>query len=135
MGQKGLGGAAYQDALESAAIGLNISRKSRQLLYSSDRLSHLAGNGLAVMIERTTGYDSLFSDDEMVFFSSFDDIVAAIDRLVKDPARRMAIATAGRSRYHEFFNEQLGSDLSARRRLRSAWSHAAWPWPTLYEGA
>ena len=134
MGQKGLGGSAYQDALESAAIGLNISRKSHQLLYSSDRLAHLAGNGLAVMIERTTGYDSLFSDDEMVFFSSFDDIVVAIDRLAKDPARRMAVATAGRARYHELFNEQR----VAAYLLDMAFDRldpAAWPWPTLYEGA
>jgi hypothetical protein len=134
MGEKGLGGAAYQEAVESAAIGLNISRRSGQLLYSSDRLAHLAGNGLAVMIERTTGYDQLFCDDEMVFFSSFDDIVAAIDRLTRDPARRMAVAAAGRARYHEFFNERrvAGYVLDmAFDRL----DPAAYPWPTLFAPA
>lgn len=131
LGHKGLGGAAYQDAIESAAIGLNISRKSDQYLYSSDRLAHLAGNGLAVMIERSTGYDSLFSDDEMVFFSSFDEIVSAIDRLTRDKARRMAIAAAGRARYHDLFNEQR----VAAYLLEVAFDRldpAAYPWPTLY---
>jgi hypothetical protein len=131
MGHRGLGGAAYQQALESAAIGLNISRRSDQFLYSSDRLAHLAGNGLAVMIERSTGYDQLFSDDEIVFFSTFDEVVAAIDRLSKDPARRMAIAAAGRARYHELFNERRVAayvlDVALDRLEPSAY-----PWPTLY---
>jgi hypothetical protein len=131
LGHAGLGGAAYQQALESAAIGLNISRRADQWLYSSDRLAHLAGNGLAVMIERSTGYDRLFSDDEMVFFSSFDEVVAAIDRLVGDPARRMAVAAAGRARYHDLFNErriaQYVLDVALDRL-----DAAAYPWPTLY---
>jgi hypothetical protein len=130
MGEKGLGGAAYQDALESAAIGLNISRRADQFLYSSDRLAHLAGNGLAVMIERSTGYDQLFSDDEMVFFSSFDEVVAAIDHLAKDPARRTAVAAAGRARYHDLFNErriaQYVLDVALDR-----FDPAACPWPSL----
>jgi len=134
MGNKGLGGAAYQDALESAAIGLNISRRADQFLYSSDRLAHLVGNGLAVMIERSTGYDQLFSDDEMVFFSSFGEVVAAIDRLAKDPARRMAVAAAGRARYHELFNErriaQYVLDVALDR-----FDPAACPWPSLYAPA
>ncbi|HEX4196074.1 MAG TPA: glycosyltransferase [Caulobacteraceae bacterium] len=131
LGHAGLGGAAYQQALESAAIGLNISRRADQLLYSSDRLAHLAGNGLAVMIERSTGYDRLFSDDEMIFFSSFDEVVAAIDRLVRDPAHRMAVAAAGRARYHALFNErriaQYALDVALDRL-----DAAAYPWPTLH---
>jgi hypothetical protein len=134
MGHKGLGGAAYQDALESAAIGLNISRRADQLLYSSDRLAHLAGNGLAVMIERSTGYDSLFSDDEMVFFSSFDEVVAAIDRLTRDPARRMTVAAAGRARYHDLFNERRVAQYMLDVAL-DRFDPAACPWPSLYAPA
>ncbi|HLK26891.1 MAG TPA: glycosyltransferase [Caulobacteraceae bacterium] len=132
MGQPILGGAAYQRAIESAALGLNVSRRTGQLLYSSDRLAHLAGNGLAVLIERSSGYDRLFSDDEMAFFSTFDDLVGLIDRLSKDPSRRMAIAAAGRTRYHALFNERRVAAYLldvAFNRLDS--SH---PWPTLYEG-
>jgi hypothetical protein len=131
MGQPLLGGAAYQDAIESAAIGLNISRRTRQLLYSSDRIAHLAGNGLAVVIERATGYDRLFSDDEMGFFSSFDELVALIDRLAGDPQRRMAVAAAGRAKYHALFNEQRVAAYVldvALGRLQPE----AWPWPTLF---
>jgi len=130
-GQPTLGGAAYQAALESAAMGLNVSRKAGERLYSSDRLAHLAGNGLLVLIERASGYDSLFSDEEMGFFSTFDDLVALIDRLANDPARRMAVAAAGRARYRELFNEQR----VAAYLFDAAFDRvdpAAYPWPTLY---
>ncbi|HXQ47685.1 MAG TPA: glycosyltransferase [Caulobacteraceae bacterium] len=134
MGQPTLGGAAYQRAIESAALGLNVSRRSGQFLYSSDRLAHLAGNGLAVLIERSSGYDHLFTDDEMAFFSTFDELVELIGQLVKDPVRRMAIAAAGRARYHELFNERRVAayllDVALDRLDPSAY-----PWPTVYPAA
>ena len=120
--------------LNALADTLNISRRSDQLLYSSDRLAHLAGNGLAVMIERSTGYDQLFSDDEMAFFSSFDEMVAAIDRLARDPAHRMAVAAAGRARYHDLFNERRVAQYALEVALDRL-DPAAYPWPTLHPPA
>ncbi len=133
-GQPNLGGADYQRAIESAAIGLNVSRRTGQLLYSSDRIAHIAGNGLAVLIERSSGYDRLFTDEEMAFFSTFDELVAQIDRLMHDGGRRMAVAAAGRARYHALFNEQQVAAYlldAAMDRL----DPAAYPWPTLYQPA
>ena len=130
-GQPTLGGAAYQAALEGSAAGLNLSRKSGQLLYSSDRLAHLAGNGLAVLIDRATGYDRLFSDQQMAFYSSFDELAAQAQRLAADPARRMTIAAAGRARYHDLFNEQRVAAYVLEVALGRLDPHA-WPWPTLY---
>jgi hypothetical protein len=100
-------GHAYQAALAQSAIGLNVSRRNDVLLYSSDRLAQLAGNGLAVLIDRATGYDRLFGPHEMAFFSSFDALATQASRLVADPAARCALAAAGRDRYHALFNETL----------------------------
>jgi hypothetical protein len=100
-------GHAYQAALAQSAIGLNVSRRNDAPLYSSDRLAQLAGNGLAVLIDRATGYDRLFAAHEMAFFASFDELAAHIRRLVADPAARCALAAAGRARYHALFNETL----------------------------
>jgi Glycosyl transferases group 1 len=105
MGQPHITGAPFQQALESAALGLNISRRADHFLYSSDRLPQLMGNGMVALIERATGYDTLFSDAEMAFFSSFDELVDLIERFTADPAHRMAVAAAGRARYHALFNE------------------------------
>ena len=100
-------GHAYQAALAQSAIGLNASRRNDVPLYSSDRLAQLAGNGLAVLIDRATGYDRLFGSHEMAFFASFDELAAQTRRLVADPAARCALAAAGRARYHALFNETL----------------------------
>ncbi len=107
MGQPPLNGARYQQALESAAIGLNISRRVSGLLYSSDRLAQMIGNGQAVAIERATGYDRLFDDGQMVFFDSIEGLAAQLRDLIHDPARRQAIAASGRARYFDLFNEQV----------------------------
>ncbi len=106
LGQPHFIGAGYQAALESAVLGLNVSRRPDHYLYSSDRLAQLAGNGLVVLMERATGYGDIFSDDEMGFFTSLDELVALIARLVADPARRRAVAGAGRARYHALFSER-----------------------------
>ncbi|MBC7636751.1 MAG: glycosyltransferase family 1 protein [Acetobacteraceae bacterium] len=111
-GRPHLTGAAYQSALETAAIGLNISRRPDSYLYSSDRIAQMIGNGQVVMMERATGYGDIFGDDEMVFFTTLDELVDQASRLAADPARRRAIATAGRARYHALFNEQaVAADL------------------------
>lgn len=104
-GQPNLAGAPYQAALESCATGLNLSRRQDALLYSSDRIAHMAGNGLAVLIDRATGYDRLFTAGQMGFFASMEELAALLRRLIADPAARQAMAQAGRARYHALFNE------------------------------
>ncbi|NHN89035.1 glycosyltransferase family protein [Acetobacter conturbans] len=105
-GRPHLHGARYQDVLESCAIGLNMSRRADYYLYTSDRIAHLAGNGCVVAIERATGYTDYFSEDEMLFFSSLDELIEKLGRFSAEPATRMRVATAGRARYIARFNEQ-----------------------------
>ena len=106
LGNPRVQGAAYQTALESAGIGLNVSRRADHYLYSSDRVAQMAGNGMVVLMERQTGYGDYFSDDEMAFFDSVNELVTQISVLIADPRRRMAIGAAGRARYHALFNER-----------------------------
>jgi hypothetical protein len=101
-----IAGAKYQLALESAAIGLNVSKRNDIFLYSSDRLAQLAGNGLAVLIDRATGYESLLAEGEFVYFSTFDELAEKTAKLAGDPAYRRRVATAGRARYEALFNER-----------------------------
>ena len=101
-----LAGAKYQRALESAAIGLNVSKRNDIFLYSSDRLAQLAGNGLAVEIDRATGYEGLIAEDEFVYFSTLDELIDKLERLAADSPYRRRVAAAGRARYHDLFNER-----------------------------
>ncbi len=101
-----IAGASYQTALEEAAMGLNISRRNDVPLYSSDRLAQMIGNGLLVFVDRASGYDRLFGDDAMAFFSSIDEMIKKIGQYAASPAERRAVAAAGRRQYIEMFNER-----------------------------
>lgn len=130
-GEPNLRGGKYQRALESAAIGLNLSKWNDVYLYSSDRLAQLAGNGLAVLIERATGYEDLFPEGEFVYFSTIDELVEKIRRLASDQAYRRSVGAAGRSHYHDLFNEQA----VARYLVDVAFDRldpSAYAWPTLH---
>ena len=133
-GASNIAGAEYQKGLESAAMGLNLSRRNDFVLYSSDRIAQMAGNGMAILIDRATGYNQLFSEDEFAFFSTIDELVDQIGRMVRDPAGRQARASAGRSRYHALFNEQIVARYVvdvALGKLRES----DYPWPTLFSHA
>jgi hypothetical protein len=90
----------------------------------------MAGNGQAILIDRATGYDRLFTAEQMAFFTSLDELIAHLRRMIDDPAWRQALAAAGRARYHALFNEIC----LARYVVDVAFdSHdaKAYEWPTL----
>lgn len=97
-------GPAYDDALGQCKIGLNISRRNDIYLYSSDRLAQMIGNGLAVCIDRASGYGDVFSEEEMIFYSTEDELFEKLARLKKDDAVRKRIAEQGWKRYTELYN-------------------------------
>jgi hypothetical protein len=122
----------YQMALEQCAMGLNASRRTDVQLYSSDRLAQMIGNGLLILMDRAAGYDRLFEPHEMAFYATFDELVAMARRMAAEPAERMAMAAAGRARYHTLFNETL----VARYVIDVAFGtlhQGAYEWPTLWK--
>lgn len=97
-------GPDYEQALCNSGIGLNISRRNDIYLYSSDRLAHMIGNGMTVCIDRATGYDDLFSDEEMVFYTSEEELIENLQRLCADDTKRQRIGHAGWNRYYAMFD-------------------------------
>ena len=112
-------GAKYQRALESAAIGLNVSKRNDVFLYSSDRLAQLAGNGLAVLIDRATGYESLLAEGEFVYFSSLDELLDKLARLTGDSAYRRRVAAGRPGSLRRTVQRARRRPLYRRCRLRS----------------
>ncbi len=123
-------GGALDRVLGSTGSGLNMSRRNDQYLYSSDRIAHMAGNGMAVLVDRATGYTDLFSEEEFAFFSTIDDLLAQIERLVGDRAYRQKIGRQGRARYHALFNEQLVAKY-VHDVAFGTFRPEDYPWPTL----
>lgn len=130
FGESHVTGGAYQRVLESARIGLNLSRRNDYYLYSSDRLAHMAGNGLLVFIDRATGYGELFAEDELVFYSSVDELIDKIRFFKANDAERRRIAERGAVRYHALFNERIIAEYIVAA-LFGDFDPARYPWPTL----
>ena len=129
-GRPHLIGQAYQEALGACAMGLNVSERNDLLLYSSDRLAHMAGNGQAILIDRATGYDRLFDEGTMAFFSSADDLTGQVRRMMAEPAWRQAVAAAGRARYFALFNEMVVARYVVELTF-DVLDPKAYEWPTL----
>lgn len=96
-------GPDYQDSFANCAMGLSINVVNDVYLYSSNRMSHMIGNGLATFVDRSTGYGDIFSEDELVFYSTEDELISKIAELKKDEAKRRSIAEKGYKRYYELF--------------------------------
>lgn len=122
-------GTAYQNALRNARMGLNLSRRSDNYLYSSDRMAHLTGNGLLTFVDRATRFDELYRDDEIVFYESLDDLVSRIRFYKRNDDERRRVAENGWRRSVEMFD----STRVARYLIEQAFElpfSAPYEWPT-----
>jgi Glycosyl transferases group 1 len=123
-------GPAYEEALAQTRMGLNFSHRNDLELYSSDRLSHIAGNGLVVLIDRATGYGTLFDDKMFAFYSSEPELFETIARLKRDDAARRRMAEAGWRRYHRLFSSEIIAQYMLDA-LFGVHDPSKYEWPTL----
>jgi hypothetical protein len=89
------GGHDYFDALMSARAGWSLSRRASLPLYASDRMAHMFGWGLAVLLDRAPGFDRFYTPDEAAFYGDMDELVAQVRRLRADDAAARALARRG----------------------------------------
>jgi hypothetical protein len=127
-----LAGAPYQAALGQCALGLNVSQRNDLLLYSSDRMAQMAGSGQLVLMDRATGFDRLFSDAQMGFFRTMEDLTSQIRRMLADAPMRQSHAAAGRARYHALFNETIVAGYIIGVAFNQH-DPARYEWPTLID--
>jgi hypothetical protein len=100
-------GPDYEAAILECGAAISMSRRNDAYLYSSDRLAHVVGNGVAVHIDRATGYGDLFDEDAFCFYSSEDELIENVARLAAEPVLRQSIARNGWRRYFELFNSSV----------------------------
>jgi len=91
-------GQAYIDLLSSCKMAINFSRYNDIPLYSSDRQVHLAANGCLTFAPDTPGMKSLFSEDEMVYFTDFEELRDKINYFRTHETEARKIAEAGQKR-------------------------------------
>lgn len=97
-------GDGYERLLADATMGLNISRRNDAYLYSSDRLAHMAGSGMLVFIDRATGYDGIFGEDDFAFYSSEPELFDRLRFFNEHDDLRRAMARRGWEAYRRVFD-------------------------------
>lgn len=132
--------ARYFETIARSKMGINISQiwtrgcyekaKDEDLyLYSSDRIAHYMGSGLLTFTTRDNKLEELFNEDqEIVFFGSKEELLEKIRYYSKNDSARRAIAQAGWTKYHAFFNERLVAQYILERSFGMALSHD-YQWP------
>lgn len=135
----GLWGADYMDTMARSKCGLNLSREREGPLnlagpedlyiYSSDRISHLTGNGVLTFSHVKYHLDRLYTEDEMVFFDSNDDLIDKIAHFLENEDGRRRIAKNGWEKSHRYLNERLAAQYIVDVLFGDELSHP-YIWPT-----
>ena len=97
----------YQKSCESCAMGLSLSHVNSVYLYQSDRLAHFMGNGVLTFLDSASGYRDFFTDDEIAFYATPEELYQKISYYKQNPQERMRVAKAGHDKYVRLFNEVL----------------------------
>ncbi len=97
----------FVNQLSKSKMALNLSRGKPIKYYSSDRLAQLMGNGLLTFIDEKTHYGDFFTKNELITYSSLDDLTEKMNKYKKDDNKRKQIAKNGKNKYLKYFNSTL----------------------------
>ena len=97
----------FKENLSLSKMAINLSQGNPIKFYSSDRIAQLIGNGILTFIDKKTKLEKLFKDDEVVFYSSHNDLVKKILFYKNNDIKRNDIAKRGWNKYHNKMNSKL----------------------------
>lgn len=104
MGEPPVTGSDYLEFLSRSRMGLNMSRRNDVYMYSSDRIAQLTGCGLLTLCPRVPGMDTLFSNEELVYFDTIDELLEKIRYYHENDGEAVEIALKGWERAHTSYN-------------------------------
>lgn len=114
---------AYDHVVATSKMSLNLNRFEGWPLYSSDRISHLMGNGLLTFIWDKGDMRRFFTDEHVGFFKDEDELVKKAVEFQNDDGKRKTVAAAGRAFYHEHFSGQRIVSFMVEATLGLPFSH------------
>lgn len=97
-------GQDYLDLLANSQCGLNLSRTNDIILYSSDRIAQLTGNGLLTFSAEIPDFRHLYKDDEIIYFKDVYDLAEKYDYFIHHPHEAKQVAMKGHQKSHTSFN-------------------------------
>ncbi len=95
----------FNNALINSKMGLNLSRGKPTKYYSSNRIASIMGNGLLTFVDKKVQMNDFFSKNEIVFYSSINDLSDKIKFYLKNDKLRKKISKKGKNKYFKLFNE------------------------------
>lgn len=105
----------YLDVLSRSAMTLCLNRHAcdgmestteTRYRYSSDRTSHVMGNGSLAILSADFALQSLYTEEEAVFFATAEELVEKVTFYKNNPTARQKIARNGWEKSHREFNEE-----------------------------
>ncbi len=94
----------FKLSLKKTKMAINLSQGKPTKYYSSDRIVQLIGNGILTFVDIKTKLNKFFSNDEVVFYKSIDDLSKKINFYKINHEIRNKIAKKGQKKYLEHFN-------------------------------
>lgn len=107
LGMPEVRGAEMMTLMNDSKMGLNISQRNDVFHYSSDRMSLLMGNGLLTFTHRGARFEDFFSDNELAYFDSDEELLDKIKWFHSHDLERKKTAQNGWTRVHELFDSAL----------------------------
>lgn len=127
-GAEPLRGEGYLAAINSARMGLSMSRPDNVYLYASDRMSQLLGNGLLTFVARSTGFQDLYGEDQIAFYDGLEELVDKLRFFAENDGERRAVAEAGWHAAHSMFASDRIAKYILERSFEAPLSET-YPWP------
>jgi glycosyltransferase involved in cell wall biosynthesis len=97
-------GQEYFDILNRAKMALSYNVSNDTPMSFSDRMLQLTGCGVATLSPRVPKIELLFSEDEIIFFDSFEELEDKAKFYAKNDKQRIKIAQNGWKRAHNSYN-------------------------------
>ena len=104
LGYEGIFGDSYISLLGNTKMGLNYSKRNDISLYSSDRIAQLTGNGILTFSPRIPHFESIYSNNEIVYYDDPEDLVRKIFYYHTHDNERKSIAENGYLKSHNLYN-------------------------------
>ncbi|MEN8194694.1 MAG: glycosyltransferase [Bacteroidota bacterium] len=100
-------GQDFLNTLTKSKMAVNYSRYNDIPLYSSDRVIQLLAQGSLVFSPKVPELDTLFTEDEIVYFNDFDDLKEKLIFYKMNEEKRVEISKKGWEKAHTLFNSTL----------------------------
>ena len=96
----------FNNALINSKMALNLSRGKPTMLYTSNRIASIMGNGLLTFIDHKVKLDIFFNKNEIIFYKNIDELADKIKFYSMNDIIRKKIARKGKYKYFRLFNEK-----------------------------